>query len=101
MHVWNPSHTNPALTNAYALPLGKISNEVFALLCRLETFDLSANSIDRSTLMGYLACNRKNLKDATKIHASDQGLKGARVKMSSRNLFGTVPLFWTTTLLCN
>ena len=57
--------------------VGQVSNEMFRFLCRLEHFDLSGNpGIDQSTLAGYLACTQKNLKDATRIDASDKGLKG-------------------------
>ena len=56
---------------------GGVSNEVFAFLCGLENFDLSGNPrLDKSTLAGYLACTMKNLKDATRIDALNNGLNG-------------------------
>ena len=70
---------------------GEISNEMFALLCRLEKFDLSGNKgIDQSTLTGYLGCTMKNLKDAARIDASDKGLKGACVGTYTCALSGSM-----------
>ena len=57
--------------------VGQVSNEMFGFLCRLEHFDLSDNpGLDQSTLAGYLVCTQKNLKDATRIDASNKRLKG-------------------------
>ena len=57
--------------------VGQVSNEMFGFLCRLEHFDLSGNpGLDQSTLAGYLACTQKNLKDATRIDARGNGMKG-------------------------
>jgi len=57
---------------------GEVSNEVFALLCRLNYFDLSRNpGLDRSTPTGYFACTMTNLKDSKRIDAHSSGyLKG-------------------------
>ena len=50
---------------------------VFSLLCTLDHFDLSRNSIDQTTLTGWVACNMNNLKDEKILDASSKGLKGA------------------------
>ena len=48
----------------------QISDEMFWVLCRLESFRLKDQSIDQNTLAGYLACNETNLRDATRIALS-------------------------------
>lgn len=65
---------------------------MFALLCRLQHFDLSGYPwLDQSTLAGFLACTQKNLKDATHIDVTYGGLKGEEgsVPMLSGLIFAT------------
>ena len=40
----------------------QISDGMFWILCRLDSFSLSDKSIDQNTLAGYLACNATNLR---------------------------------------
>ena len=50
----------------------KISDDMFGILCRLDSIclsELDKRSIDKRTLAGYLLCNMNNLKDATRINA--------------------------------
>ena len=49
------------------------------LLGKLNVFDLSGNpKINAKTLIGHLSCNLSNLKNATTIDASNEGLQGTR-----------------------
>ena len=57
---------------------GDVSDEVFSLLCTLDTFRLEGNpGINQKTLAGHLACTFTNLKDQPKIDVQNKGLGGA------------------------
>ena len=56
---------------------GDVPGDLFALLCRVDRFNLSSNpGLNRKTVAGYLACGLTNLKDATAIRAGGKGLTG-------------------------
>ena len=57
---------------------GEISAPFFALLCDLDRFDFSgSHGIDQKLLAGHLACTSTNLKNQTRIDASNKGLRGS------------------------
>ena len=61
---------------------GEISSSFFALLCDLDRFDFSgSHGIDQTSLAGHLACTLSNLKDQTRIDASEKGLGGSSCRV--------------------
>ena len=70
------------LTNLRRLDLhftkfgGGVSHKFYELLCQMEFFDLSDTDYDQSTMSGWLACNKTNLKDVHEIKLINEGLGG-------------------------
>ena len=57
---------------------GDVSDEVFSLLCTLDTYRFNGNpGINQKTVAGYLACSFTNLTGQTKIDVQYKGLGGA------------------------